>query len=625
MRPYLLRYVCYCGRGATLLPSEPGISLAVDPAHPKCQHSRHHVTVLLPEIVNYFGGPHLFIDIECPNALMLMHNRTMNERPRMTSNVFWMLMRLIDALVREGLFDYITIITENPLELYVEGNKGRLRAVNKRALHLLFSQKIQPFPKREATSRAKFLNPIDVLLGWHLVRKLPDPRVILAMCRRGNLEWARTIPMVERRFYDLGGGGKPSSTPLAHRSNKRVSPFCKGLCSKATAALIRDTWDAILSATGSVMAAMVDQSRADAHQRDIHLAKFYLYSKMLDRKARVKLVSMLKGYMQPKFTGFGGFRMKMSKGQLMTGVMDTALANNVNSWLMFSLFRKCITNITLNDEFQAETGMRLPHVRMHEYDFTVFYNGDDCVPMCSKPVWEVVSPYITPFFEKMGCVMRIEGVAMKFEHIDFCQTRPVEFGRGWSHGEGKMVRNVAKVIQTTLVNPRHTRLTDHDWGLRLWVVGMCEGILNLGVPVLFAFAECLCRNGIEPRKMSETLLELHKQGYAYRALIELASKEARQLYGFNRNNMRRVTPAPITQIARHSFAEAFGIPPEEQVRLEEYFSTAVIDRPESGCKVVDPWNDMFREGPDPPLKISTDGVNELVVNIDEFASRILGA
>lgn len=580
--------------------------------------------MLLPELVNYFGGPHLFIDIECPHALMLIHNRTMNDRPKMTANVFWMIIRLIDSMVREGLFDYITIISENPLETYVEGNKGRLRAVNKRALQLLFSQKIQPFPKREATARSKFISPEDASSGWHLVRKLPDPRVILAMCRRGNLEWARIIPPVEKQFYYLGGGGKPSSTPLAHRGNKRVSPFCKGLCSKAMATLLYDTWQAIKTATGSVIAAMVDQSRADAHQRDIHLAKFYLYSKMLDHKARTKLVSMLKGYMRPKFTGFGGFKMTMDKGQLMSGVMDTALANNVNSWLMFSLFRKCITDPTLNDEFYAQTGMRLPLVDMHEHDFTVFYNGDDCVPMCSIPVWEVVSPFITPFFEMMGCIMKIDGVAKQFEHIDFCQTRPIEFGRGWSFGEGKMVRNVSKVIKTTLVNPRHTRLTDHDWGLRLWVVGMCEGILNLGVPILFAFAECLCRNGIEPRKMNETLLELHKQGYAYRALIELASKEAQQLYGFKRSNMRRVTPAPITSIARLSFAEAFGISPEEQVRIETYLESVTIERPQVGCRVVDPWDDMFREGPDPPLRVRTDGANDLVVDIDKFAARILG-
>lgn len=536
-----------------------------------------------------------------------------------------MIIALIDEMCHEGLFDYITIISENPLETYVEGNKGRLRAVNKRALHLLFSQKIQPFPKCEATARSKFVCEFDALRGWFLVRKLPDPRVILAMCRRGNLEWARWIPLVEQGFYQLGGGGIPSSTPLAHHANKRTSPFCKGLNSKAMATLMYDTWIAIRAACGTVVAAMVDQSRADAHQRDIHLAKFYLYSKMLDRQARSKLASMIKGYMQPKFSGFGGFRMKMSKGQLMSGVMDTALANNVNSWLMFSLFRKCVTHPPTNDKFHSQTGMRLPLIEMHPYDFTVFYNGDDCVPMCSQLVWKVVSPHITPFFEKMGCVMKIDGVTDKFEHIDFCQTRPVEFGRGYSHREVKMVRNPAKVIKTTLVNPKHTRLTDHDWALRLWVIGMCEGILNLGVPVLFAFAECLCRNGLEPRKVNEVLLELTKSGATYRALVELAGMDAQKLYGINRNNMRRVTPSPITDVARQSFAEATGIQPAEQRSLEEYFSKAIIRRPSADSPVVDPWEDMFREGPDPPHQVRTDGEHKLVVKLDQLIELIRGA
>lgn len=589
--------------------------MVVDTANVRCQHSNKAITVLTPALLDQFGGPNFYIDTHCPVAIMVGGvNRVLNQRPAMTPNAFSLLLKLAVDMIGQGLFG--DTVPEAPLDHYVVNVcKGRVRVLNKRALHLALDTKISPFLKFEATASTKFIPWDQWMAGLYHVHKLPDPRVILAMNRRGNLEWARLIPMIEKAFYAVGGGGVKTSTPLARESGRDVSPFCKGLNSKASAVRLMHTMSFIKRVCGSVTAVMVDQSRADAHQRDIHLVKFYILSRMLDLPARHKLAELIPSYLQPKFTKFGGFKMSTTKGQLMSGVMDTALANNVNSWLMFSLFRLCIHDRDWNLMFNDQTGLTIPNIPLHPRDFCVFYNGDDCVPLVSTPVWERIAPHVQPFFNVMGCVMKIEGATTRLEEVDFCQARPVAFNQGRSMNEVKFVRNVSKVIKAIFASPKYTQLDDQMFKERLWMLGMCENILNLGIPVLQEMAECLCRNGSPPRKIDEETLSYHKDGSIYRALID-----GKALFRM-RDGLRKLNPQPITAIARHSFHRAFGIPPAQQLKYEQYFRNLVITRPADDV-VYQVWDTLHRTGADPPLTAKVPGKERWVTDIHEFCDLI---
>ena len=67
-------------------------------------------------------------------------------------------------------------------------------------------------------------------------------------------------------------------------------------------------------------------------------------------------------------------------------------------------------------------------------------NGDDCVLIIERSDLPLISDLVS-WFSAMGYTMESEGVVGQFEHINFCQTKPV-----WTPAGYKMVRNPASAI-----------------------------------------------------------------------------------------------------------------------------------------------------------------------------------
>jgi hypothetical protein len=178
-------------------------------------------------------------------------------------------------------------------------------------------------------------------------------------------------------------------------------------------------------------------------------------------------------------------------------------------------------------------------------------NGDDCVIIMESGELNAFTNGFREFFGDLGFRLTVEPAVYCFERIEFCQTQPVLIDQEW-----RMLRNpnvtVQKGSMCTLPIPNNRVL-------RRWMmsVGLCEGALNEGVPVLQHWAAAMRRNGLKAsRKFQENVWRGTTRGYYYVG--------------------RDVRLKQITTTARVSFFKAFGITPDEQVALEGKYQQYVM-------------------------------------------------
>jgi len=174
-------------------------------------------------------------------------------------------------------------------------------------------------------------------------------------------------------------------------------------------------------------------------------------------------------------------------------------------------------------------------------------NGDDCQYFMDRSVETQFREGMCDWFATKGFRMVLEDTAHEFESVEFCQAQPVLTFNGWN-----MVRNPQTLI--TKATMCLTPVANFN-GLRRWMmaVGVCEGSLARGVPVVQAFAACLRANG---SKCTARQIELayHGSTRAFHADMNASCE-------------------PITDVARNSFHTAFGVTPEEQMVLESHYSS----------------------------------------------------
>jgi hypothetical protein len=467
---------------------------------------------------------------------------------------------LINRFVRmfkfSGHYNYMAPL--EAVEYYAnEVCKGAHRAKNLEALSQMSDgpsrrwYTIRGFGKNEGTKvnkfRADYWTFMQRLLGFATPATFASMRFIAAMDRRGNLDFRRVIGGIETRF--LKSRGFELSTP----GHQRV--FMKGLNTTDRAIALRLAWERFLAP----VAYMLDASRFDATVRkELHKAKFHMYMHMLSKEGRAHLARIIPYYLHPKYAATNGIKLKV-EGMLMSGVMDTSLTANMVMWMLHSLFRLACLNLHGVGDIVREAIPTFPTVALGEYDWTVLLDGDDCVVLSEGALVTTLTPLINPFYALFGIDMRVEGVVHRFEDIEFCQSKPVEF----ICGKYKMVRDYRKVVSSVMCSGKWTKLNSYDLKYRLATIGVCETILNLGIPVLQSFALACVRNG-DVKKM----LKHDVSGSYFRAVIEMRK--------FGMTELRVMRPAPITHDARESFERAFGMDVQTQKYWEDRFDKWVL-------------------------------------------------
>lgn len=224
------------------------------------------------------------------------------------------------------------------------------------------------------------------------------------------------------------------------------------------------------------------------------------------------------------------------RGRRMSGDMNTAAGNCLLMLLMVTTYFRLIS--------------------VNKYD--VLDDGDDIVVIIERTSLPTVETTVKNIFETFGMSMKVEGIVDDPYKVVFCKSNIIEYDLN----KFKFVRSPTDVMSKSLCGTKH-------WSNLIYrrrvisSIATCELFLNLGTPILQAYAVALRRNvggNFDPQYLPDGLLcRLHREERSHGKISET------------------IEPVPITSYARDSFYRAFGISSLEQIRLEEQLSAWTFD------------------------------------------------
>lgn len=226
-------------------------------------------------------------------------------------------------------------------------------------------------------------------------------------------------------------------------------------------------------------------------------------------------------------------------GKRFSGDMNTALGNCLIMCAMVWSYSRC----------------RGVHTKL-------INNGDDCVVFMEREDLPAFSMGLSDWFQDLGFRMTVEEPAFSFEELEFCQMHPVHCSGGW-----RMVRNVRTSLEKDSLCTRP--ILDYTT-LQGWFTAVGDGgvAVAAGVPILQEFYQMYLRwgGGRQSRILAN---EVCGMTFLSRGLV----KETRE----------------VTEEARYSFFCAFGILPDTQLAVEEYFRNLDF----SYSEAIEPWDALL--------------------------------
>lgn len=282
----------------------------------------------------------------------------------------------------------------------------------------------------------------------------------------------------------------------------------------------------------------------DAHRFDMHVSKLML---MMEHLVYLwafyhnpELAALLEEQLYNRGRTFGGLRYKV-KGGRMSGDMNTGIGNTIIMLFIFIFFCSYLNSKSGNNGgfYVSDT--------FYQWDgkWEFLCDGDDSVFMTNQWNLAAFQSQFPSFAADLGFKMEVEEPVYRFEHVDFCQSRPIQVGSDWI-----LVRKPRKALSGALCAKRPLR-NMKEIRQHLWAVGKCELSLGAGVPIMQAFAEACIRNGSKTKAFDSVR---HEMSYRYWYLDT------------------DVQVKPISVASRVSYEAAFGIPIAIQVYLEEILS-----------------------------------------------------
>jgi hypothetical protein len=186
----------------------------------------------------------------------------------------------------------------------------------------------------------------------------------------------------------------------------------------------------------------------------------------------------------------------------------------------------------------------------HGIEGDVVNDGDDLVMFVPESSLSTLAD-LESWYSNWGLRMKVEPPAYFPEQVEFCQSRPVWTPSGWV-----MVRNPSKALNTDYAGSE--KVANNKCYLEhLRSVGLCGLSMAAGIPVLQAFYQWGIRHG-RTGKDRDTSGGIHYQARIQRRAGHLSRS------------------APVDVLTRESFGKAFGIAPDEQLIMEDWFAEAVF-------------------------------------------------
>lgn len=193
------------------------------------------------------------------------------------------------------------------------------------------------------------------------------------------------------------------------------------------------------------------------------------------------------------------------------------------------------------------------YAKEKKVDIKLMNNGDDCVVMMEDRDKDKFLDGLDAWFLDVGFRMTCEKPVYQLAEIEFCQMRPIEYG----NGEIIMVRNIATALRKDslcVVDVSRPKL------LMAWMTAVGKGGLSLtgGIPIMQNFYRSYIRLG---------------NGVNNKVALELSRNSGMHMLGIG---IDRLFVEPTAQ-ARLSVYVAWGITPDEQVALENYYDNYSLD------------------------------------------------
>jgi len=340
------------------------------------------------------------------------------------------------------------------------------------------------------------------------------PRVINPRSPRYNLHLGRYLKHAEHRFF------RAINKAWGGRTRATV---IKGYNADVAAKILFDKWSLFKQPVGIGL----DATKFDMHVSTEALAYEHSFYKLLF-PGNDELEQLLMWQLQNEGTAYaadGKVKFKMD-GTRSSGDLNTSLGN-------------CIIMCALVWAF----------VRQYNITAELANNGDDCVLIVEREHVDMLLGSVPAWFRKRGFAMTVEPPVREFEKLEFCQTHPVELSTGW-----RMVRNLRAVL---MKDPMCLLPIPNEKAMKRWwgAVGQCGRILCSGVPVHESFYSLMDRYGEATEGVIQAVF--HNQSTLY--------------------HMRGVSTAIVSAKARVSYYYAFGVLPDEQVEMERYYNSGVLE------------------------------------------------
>lgn len=297
----------------------------------------------------------------------------------------------------------------------------------------------------------------------------------------------------------------------------------KGLNARQTAYCIKQKWDTYKQP----VAIGLDMSRFDQHiGKDALQFEHTFYNLLTAPSDRHQLDTLLSWQLIGNYflrTNDGIDMRFRRQGTRCSGDMNTALGNVL---IMCSLLR----------------GLK-DHLSSHTMD--IIDNGDDCVILIEyEELVKFSKPKIVKYMLQFGFTVKVEKPVYTLEHVTFCQSNPVID----ITGDYIMCRNPFTAIAKDCINVHPTKNSNERMK---WFGAVAQSGLSLcsGMPVFTSFYTKLLSmsNG---KKGNGRMYNLDETGF------------------FHMTKGLKHQSGTISSQTRYSFYQAFGMIPEEQIRLE---------------------------------------------------------
>lgn len=339
--------------------------------------------------------------------------------------------------------------------------------------------------------------------------------------------------MIQFRTAEFGAALGRYVQPLEHRLYRAIgkiygSPVVmKGYNAEQIARILVDKWNRF----EKPVAVGMDASRFDQHV-SVDCLKWEHSTYLSCFNKPHELARLLEGQLvnSGKCMSADAIIKYKVRGNRMSGDMNTALGN-------------CLIMCGLVYTYCGSKGIH------HD----LIDNGDDATVIIEQKDLSSFMSGLKEWFLEMGFTMKVEEPVYILEHIEFCQTKPVQTALGWT-----MCRNPWVCISkdTLWKYPNFGPGFAKCYSSWCNAVGLCGSSMSAGIPVMEAFYGYMSRYTRETRKQvvgdGWSGLELMSQGLCRQA-------------------------CDITPEARVSFWEAFGILPDHQSALEEYYTQRAPD------------------------------------------------